>query len=331
MEEIETHCYNKGCGKKFVPSENGPDACEHHPGEPVFHDAYKGWSCCNKRTTDFTEFLNIKGCAKGLHSNQKPPEKPKPAPLSKEEKEAVVVVEAPKPNQPIEPTERPSETDPLVRLPVTVGASLKTALEQLTVSDPGVKTAEGATSNDVKEGTVCKNLSCQKSYVNEQSNFEKCIYHHGKAIFHEGMKYWSCCRRKTTDFNNFLEQEGCTEGSHVWIVKEDDTKKLVDCRYDWHQTSSQVVLSVYCKNSQPDLSFVEANQVLLNVSISFNQGKNQFTKTIRLYGVIDPTRSSMTMLGSKCEIKLKKGEAGSWKKYELPPATKTTAKEDGAN
>ena len=36
------------------------DACEYHPGAPIFHDAYKGWSCCNKKSTDFTTFLNTK-------------------------------------------------------------------------------------------------------------------------------------------------------------------------------------------------------------------------------------------------------------------------------
>ena len=56
-------------------------------------------------------------------------------------------------------------------------------------------------------------------------------------------------------------------------------------RYDWHQTVNHVVLSIYCKNSQPELSFLEANQVLLNINISFNQGINQFKKTIVLEGV----------------------------------------------
>jgi hypothetical protein len=38
------------------------DSCTFHPGAPFFHDAYKGWSCCKKKCTDFTEFLNIKVC-----------------------------------------------------------------------------------------------------------------------------------------------------------------------------------------------------------------------------------------------------------------------------
>lgn len=54
------------------------DACRHHPGAPFFHDAYKGWSCCNKKCTDFTEFLNMKGCTLAKHSNIKPPEPEKP-------------------------------------------------------------------------------------------------------------------------------------------------------------------------------------------------------------------------------------------------------------
>lgn len=99
-------CYNRGCGQLFDPSDNSKgkfldfsrtqllmrefysctyvsytmynmyviilfeDACIHHPGVPIFHDAYKGWSCCNKKSVDFTEFLNIKGCSRSKHSNE---------------------------------------------------------------------------------------------------------------------------------------------------------------------------------------------------------------------------------------------------------------------
>ena len=45
----------------------------------MFHDALKGWSCCSRRSTDFTEFLNIPGCTNGQHSNEKPPEPEKKA------------------------------------------------------------------------------------------------------------------------------------------------------------------------------------------------------------------------------------------------------------
>jgi CHORD len=50
------------------------DSCQYHPGVPVFHDALKGWSCCSRRSTDFTEFLNIPGCTFGIHNGVKPTE-----------------------------------------------------------------------------------------------------------------------------------------------------------------------------------------------------------------------------------------------------------------
>ena len=36
-----------------------PGSCTFHPGVPIFHDAMKGWSCCKKKSPDFTEFLNF--------------------------------------------------------------------------------------------------------------------------------------------------------------------------------------------------------------------------------------------------------------------------------
>ncbi|CAI9532793.1 unnamed protein product, partial [Staurois parvus] len=71
-------CYNKGCAQRFLITNNPADACLFHPGYPIFHDALKGWSCCRKRTTDFSEFLAIQGCTKGPHSNEKPLEALKP-------------------------------------------------------------------------------------------------------------------------------------------------------------------------------------------------------------------------------------------------------------
>ena len=67
-------CYNRGCGRQFNPRDNPPDSedCKHHPGAPYFHETYKGWTCCEKKSTDFTEFLNTPGCARGPHSREKP-------------------------------------------------------------------------------------------------------------------------------------------------------------------------------------------------------------------------------------------------------------------
>lgn len=38
-------------------------------------------------------------------------------------------------------------------------------------------------------------------------------------------------------------------------------KKVAPCRFDWHQTGSQVTMSIYAKNSNPELCSVEANSI----------------------------------------------------------------------
>ena len=63
-------CANKGCtAKSFLPEENGPEACHYHPGEPIFHDLKKFWSCCSKDKPayDWDEFMKIPTCAVGEH------------------------------------------------------------------------------------------------------------------------------------------------------------------------------------------------------------------------------------------------------------------------
>jgi len=318
MEELVL-CYNKGCGQKFSPKDNKHDSCRYHPGVPVFHDALKGWSCCSRRSTDFTEFLNIPGCEQGEHSNVKPaePEK-KPVdtvidlePVSKPEPKVVKPIAA--------PMERPSADEPKVRLEMKVSDSLNQALanrlKQMTV----IEADDKIDPNAVAKGASCKNNGCLSVYDNEDSNLATCTYHPGIPVFHEGMKYWSCCLRKTTDFNSFLSQQGCVDGKHVW-KKKDDTEKKVVCRFDWHQTASSVTISFYAKVADPTKTFIEVNKVTAKINIVFDGGKSHFEKFFVLRGIIDPATSNVVLLGTKVELNLKKLEPGSWSSLELPAA-----------
>ncbi len=100
----------------------------------MFHDALKGWSCCNKKSTDFTQFLSIPGCTKSAHSNIKPPEPEKKVPVKDEiqlAKDQVLVFETMKPPEPLP---RPTDDAPLVELPRTVASNLIQALEKLNES-----------------------------------------------------------------------------------------------------------------------------------------------------------------------------------------------------
>ncbi|KNG86817.1 CORD and CS domain protein, partial [Aspergillus nomiae NRRL 13137] len=56
-------CRRKGCGANYNSSvSREEEKCVHHPGQPIFHEGSKGWSCCKKRVLDFDDFLKIEGC-----------------------------------------------------------------------------------------------------------------------------------------------------------------------------------------------------------------------------------------------------------------------------
>ncbi|XP_006627895.2 cysteine and histidine-rich domain-containing protein 1 [Lepisosteus oculatus] len=324
-------CYNKGCGQRFNPEDNPDDGCTYHPGVPVFHDALKGWSCCKRRTTDFSDFLSIPGCTKGPHNKEKPPE-----PVKTEDKKDSTedlkskfneyVIQGPKP---VESFQRPSADEPFVRLQYKVSPSLKQALEKLKLSEVNDQEKSENEGEEVKIGTSCTNGGCSKTFAGPESNEETCLYHAGVPIFHEGMKYWSCCKRKTSDFNTFLSQEGCTRGNHFWR-KKDSGKKIVPCRFDWHQTGSQVVISIYAKNAVPELSYVEGNSTVLKIHIIF-EGEKEFDQEINLWGVIDVKKCVMNMSATKIEIAMKKAEPMSWARLDLPPAKILQKEKDSEN
>ncbi|XP_030609796.1 cysteine and histidine-rich domain-containing protein 1 [Archocentrus centrarchus] len=309
-------CYNKGCGQNFDPDKNKEDSCLFHPGVPIFHDALKGWSCCRKRTTDFSEFLSIKGCTRGRHSNVKPQEPLRPEVSSdkgeiKNADSQEIIYQGPKSAETLQ-RERPSSDEPMTKLPQKVSPSLTQALEKL---DIGKRETEKKESQSVIHGTRCKNTGCKTSYQGPQTDMEVCIHHPGAPVFHEGYKYWSCCCIKTTDFNAFLDQKGCTTGKHRWIPKQD--KKKVACRYDWHQTGNSVVVSIYAKNANPDFCSIEANRTVVSCQIQFENSKI-FKRDFHLWGVIDVKHSSVSMVPSKLEINLCKADQVAWGKLEDP-------------
>ncbi|KAJ8351294.1 hypothetical protein SKAU_G00227700 [Synaphobranchus kaupii] len=310
-------CYNKGCGNRFEDAKNSDDACLHHPGVPIFHDALKGWSCCKKRTTDFSEFLSIQGCTQGRHSNKKPEEPLCPEVTSdkgnmQSDVGREIIYQGPKSAEALK-KERPSPDEPKSKLPVKVSPSLAQVLEKLDISNK--ETEQKKESQAAVQGTRCKNSGCKTVYQGPETDAETCTHHPGGPVFHEGYKYWNCCHIQTLDFNAFLDQKGCTAGKHRWVPKQD--KKNVACRYDWHQTGAQVVVTVYAKNSVPEQSYVEANRTVLTTHIQFDNNK-VFHREFHLWGVVDIPQSSVAMVPSKVEVALRKADAVVWGKLEDP-------------
>ncbi|XP_071377412.1 cysteine and histidine-rich domain-containing protein 1 [Centroberyx affinis] len=310
-------CYNKGCGERFDTDKNKDDSCLFHPGVPIFHDALKGWSCCKKRTTDFSEFLSIKGCTRGRHSSEKPQEPLRPEVSSdkgdaKHNNGQEIIYQGPKSAEKLQ-KERPSSDEAKTKLSQKVSASLAQVLEKLDISNRAER--EKKESEVVIHGTRCKNAGCKTMYQGPETDLEVCTHHPGAPVFHEGYKYWSCCCIKTIDFNAFLDQKGCSTDKHRWIPKQD--KKKVACRHDWHQTGNNVVVTIYAKNANPEISCIEANRTVLTCHIQFENDK-VFKKDFHLWGVIDIKRSAVNLVPSKVEICLRKADPVAWGKLEDP-------------
>ncbi|XP_068155635.1 cysteine and histidine-rich domain-containing protein morgana [Drosophila tropicalis] len=306
-------CYNTGCGQLYDEATNNNESCRHHPGDPFFHDAYKGWSCCNKKSVDFTEFLNIKGCTLSAHSNIKKPEPEKPAMDKETDINEVIEVRAPI----REGLPRPPIDTILTVLQPTVPAAVKETIDSLKINHPSTTTSSDD-SSVLSVGTTCKNSGCTYTYTGTSSDYGECNYHPGVPIFHEGMKFWSCCQKRTSDFAQFMAQKGCVYGQHKWVNDNED-KKIVQCRHDWHQTATNVVVTIYAKKYHYAQSIVEVNPIRLHVILVFPEQENaKFNLDLELRGIINVDKASVYMYGTKIEITLPKKEPGTWTKLNFP-------------
>lgn len=202
--------------------------------------------------------------------------------------------------------DRPSFDSPQLQLLPTISAALLEQIKGLTVSENKLILSE------VQIGQNCRNNSCKVTYDGADSNEEVCIFHPGVPIFHEGMKYWSCCQKKTTEFSVFLNQRGCSLGKHMWFSKVytqftdkrlyfehcypliitvliiyifQDMGKKAQCRMDWHQTGTYVVVSVYAKKYIPNQSVVKLNPIRLTVDLFFIEENSRYNLDIELRGV----------------------------------------------
>jgi hypothetical protein len=220
-------CVHKGCGKAFTDAE---EACVYHPGPPVFHEGQKGmffslcrslilmvlsqltfgmfsvsgWSCCKTRVLTFDEFLEIPPCTTGKHSTID--DTPKPAPKPK-------------------PKEDPTLPPPAPRIAISSSKFVNSLNAQPTAPapppPPPPETDDDDPSLEIAAGKTCRRRGCNASYdpVKGRSN-EKCVFHPGHPIFHEGTKGWTCCKKRVLDFDEFLVIEGCvTKDRHLFVGK----------------------------------------------------------------------------------------------------------------
>ena len=299
-------CYNKGCTQRFLEEDNNISACKFHPGEPIFHEGLKGWSCCSRRTTSFSDFLEFPGCERGPHNPFKPdpPKKeemeelPDLAPVAISEQRVAVPVPAP----------RPTEPAILVSLPAKVDKPLLKALELSKLSEPAVP-AENKTQR-------CQNGGCKAVRRDGESMEGDCVYHSGTAIFHEGLKFWSCCMKKTSVFEEFLSQPGCTMGTHKWVFGLNPSSSLI--KFDHFQRGNNIVITFYGKLCDYYQCAVKASSTNLQIYLVFDGGKKVFDKLFELYSTVIPEKSAVEYLKAKVEVILCKDAPMHWPQLEYP-------------
>lgn len=189
---------------------------------------------------------------------------------------------------------------------------------------PPEETDEDDPSLEIPAGATCRRRGCDGKYTGDRSN-EKCVFHPGIPIFHEGSKGYTCCKRRVLEFDQFLKLEGCTtKDRHLFIgsgkTKKEKEKaqqnahsdKVTNVRYDFYQTPTQVIASFYLKKIDKAISRVEFHapyEVLLDLKTA--DGKVYFEK-VELWGPIDQDKSAFRITPQKLELTIAKSDFSGW-------------------
>lgn len=299
MTEEKT-CQRSGCTAVYRESENGETSCRHHPGQPIFHEGLKGWTCCKKRVTDFGDFLALPGCTWSAHSD---------------EKRVVVPMEtAPKPSAPLG---GPASTS--AAGVEKYGHAVSAATVERVTRDETNVAAPPEERDPLDEpdpldaaigvGAPCLHRGCTAAFVDESSRRAECMYHPGRPVFHDMSKGWSCCKRKVLEFDEFLKISGCTTGLHKFVAPPGP--KTVEYRYDFFQTVPKVTLSVYCKAADKAATTVEFERDRVRWHIVGPAGE-VCDKTLLLAERIKPAECSFAVLSTKVELRITKEEGVQW-------------------
>lgn len=156
----------------------------------------------------------------------------------------------------------------------------------------------------IPPNTKCKRLACKAV----SPNSDPCVFHPGTPIFHEGSKGYTCCKRRVLEFEEFLKIGGCKEDRHCFVgePKSETEEELVECRNDFYQTFTNVIVSIFAKKVEKEKAKIEFRERELEVDLPMPDRK-RFKVTYPLYGKIDPEGCTFKVMGTKVEVNLKKG------------------------
>ena len=170
----------------------------------------------------------------------------------------------------------------------------------------------------VPNGATCKRKSCGVKYTSGQDrDKEECVHHPGQALFHEGSKGWTCCKRRVLEFDEFMKITGCrTKSRHLFVGKAkapDEEEALKDVRNDFYQTATSVIASLYLKKIDKERSKVEFHESGSAVELDLHTSDAKTYQTrMELYGPIKPGESKFKIMGTKLELTLAKADGQGW-------------------
>ncbi|KAL2541965.1 Cysteine and histidine-rich domain-containing protein RAR1 [Abeliophyllum distichum] len=177
----------------------------------------KEWSCCKKRSHDFSLFLEIPGCKTGKHTTEKPV-------LAKAAAPRTQPVSAPTPlaNSSLKDTclrcrqgffcsdhgSQARELNPKASNTV-IGAPSESNPELRDSQPPPPKKIV-----DINHPQTCRNKGCGKTFTEKDNHDTACSYHPGPAVFHDRVRGWKCCDVHVQEFDEFMSIPPCAKGWH---------------------------------------------------------------------------------------------------------------------
>jgi len=168
----------------------------------------------------------------------------------------------------------------------------------------------------VSTGAKCLRPSCNEIYPAAD---QSCRFHNGEPVFHEGTKFWSCCpsNGRVLEFEEFLKINTCQTGVHRFV-----DNSIEKCRHDWYQSQTQVIISIFAKKTNKDLTKVCIEAEKLRVEVVYEDGRKGIFETL-LCQPVNPEESKFTRMGTKIEVVLQKANGISWPTLE--PSTNVTS------
>jgi hypothetical protein len=142
-------------------------------------------TCCDRRSTDWDEFMLLPGCVVGIHSDEKPVK-----PVIK-----LSITAAP-------------DSAPVRILPTEPESTSAPQISRDPSRRPQVPWVSASGLNE------CRHIGCQMEYKPESNADDSCRYHSGSAQFKDTRKYWTCCNATSYDWETFLYLPKCSQGKH---------------------------------------------------------------------------------------------------------------------